>query len=294
MQTTLKLTALAGAVALALGAGQASATINPMSGGNSEVWFSIWDPIRSASYTRDLGFLEKTLTIANTATQTGVIENTGNLSMQFGPDALLTQFLNDSAANLGSLQWNVAGGDGSGASPNTRNIIVTAAQTVSQATIQALVGQQLNDMITAANSYVSAVTGAAATLGSTHGTLTSTNGSSIEVVNDSLGNDSGYAGGAFWGQAFGSNANFVNATGLGGSLNFWNLINADTNNTGSAAAGFISATQFLGLGGVAQWTLATDGTLTFAAVPEAETWALLGLGLLGAGAVARRRSRALA
>jgi hypothetical protein len=242
----LKLTALAGAAALALTSGYASAQLIPMSTGNSEVWFSVWDPVRQASYTRDLGFFQNTLTTASVAGQTGVIENTNGLSMQFGPEALLTQFLADSADNLDKLRWNVAGGDGTGVQAGNRRIIVTAAESVTKTQIQVLAGQQMFDMISAANSYVNAVN--SNTLG-THQTLT--NGSHIEVVGDSLGNDASYAGGAFWGTAFGSNGNFMNAGGLGDSLNFWWLANP------SSVGLKVTATQFLGLGGnVATWTLA--------------------------------------
>lgn len=283
MQMKLKLTALAGAAALALTSGYASAQLIPMSTGNSELWFTVWDPVRQASYTRDLGVLQNTLTTAGTSTQTGVIQNTGGLSMQFTAEALMTQFLADSAANLNQLRWNVAGGDGTGLAAGNRRIIVTATESVTQTQIQLLATQQMNNMIAAANSYVNAVN--SNTLG-TH--QTQTNGSHIEVVGDGLGNDASYAGGAFWGPAFGSNANFVNAGFLGDSLNFWWMSN------GPNALSFVTATQFQGLGGnAATWTLASDGTLTFAAVPEAETWALLGLGLLGVGALTRRRGRAL-
>ncbi|MFP5465835.1 MAG: PEP-CTERM sorting domain-containing protein, partial [Gammaproteobacteria bacterium] len=81
----------------------------------------------------------------------------------------------------------------------------------------------------------------------------------------------------------------IEQTAFGQSLAFWRIAYSGDVTTGNVA------TQFLGQGGApALWSLANDGTLTFATVPEAETWALLGLGLLGAGAVARRRSRALA
>ncbi|MFZ5493662.1 MAG: PEP-CTERM sorting domain-containing protein [Pseudomonadota bacterium] len=279
----LKLTALAGAAALALTSGYASALVIPMSSGNSEMWFSVWDPVNLTSYTRDLGFFQNTLTTASVAGQTGVIQNTNGLSMQFGPDALLTQFLADSAANLDKLRWNVAGGDGTGLAAGNRRIIVTAQENVTKTQIQNLASQQMSNMISAADTYVNAVN--SNTLG-TH--QTQDNGSHIEVMGDGLGNDNSYAGGGLWGPAFGGNGNFQNAGFLGDSLNFWWLSN------GSSAIAKITATQFLGLGGnVATWTLANDGTLTFAAVPEAETWALLGLGLLGVGALTRRRGRAL-
>lgn len=286
MQTKLKLTTLAGAVALALGAGQASASIIPADfDGNSEMVLSVWDAARNTSYTLDLGFRQSTLTPVGVSSQSGVISNSTPLLMSFAADAMLTQFLADSSANgsLGSVLWNVVGGDATGLQLNNRKILSTARSSVTEANIEALNGVQMGNMLGTFNGYVSQVN--SGTLG-TH--ATQDNGSNIEVLGDGLGNDFAYAGGAGWGTAFGGNGNFNNAGGLDQGLNFWWLSN------GSSVNSKISATQFFGAGAPAIWTLASNGTLTFAAVPEAETWALLGLGLLGAGAVARRRSRALA
>lgn len=284
MQTTLKLTTLAGAVALALG-GQASASIIPSDTGNSEMVLSVWDTARNTGYTLDLGFFQSTLTPAGVGSQTGTISNSGSLLMSFAPDALLTTFLADSATNnsLGSVLWNVVGGDRTGIAANNRKILTTAQSTVTESTIELLSSTQMGNMLGAFDGYVSQVNS-----GTTGTQQTQANGSNIEVVGDGLGNDFAYAGGAGWGTAFGGNGNFNNATGLGQGLNFWSMSN------GATAAAKVAATQFFGAGGnVALWTLANDGTLTFAAVPEAETWALLGLGLIGVGALARRRGRAL-
>jgi len=288
MQMKFKLSALAGAVALALSAGQAQAQIIPADfNGDSEMVFSVWDSVRNTGYTRDLGFFQSTLTPAGVSSQTGTILNSGGLAMSFSADDLLTQFLADSSAagSLGSVLWNLAGADGTGSTANSRTLLVTALPTVDQAQIQQLSTTQLNNLISTFDGYVSQVNS-----GTTGTQQTQDNGSNIEVLGDGLGNDQAYAGGGNWGPSFGSLANFVNAGGLDQGLNFWSLSNPST-------VGYkkISATPFLGLGsnpGI--WTLASNGTLTFAAVPEAETWALLGLGLLGAGAVARRRGRTLA
>jgi len=285
MQMKFKLTALAGAVALALGAGQASASIIPADTGDSEMVLSVWDAARNTSYTLDLGFFQSTLTPAGVSLQSGTISNSGALVMSFAADALLTQFLADSSANgsLGSVLWNVVGGDATGLSLDNRKILSTAQSSVTEAQIELTSSNVMGNMLSTFNTYVSQVN--SGTVG-THGTQA--NGSNIEVDGDGLGNDFAYAGGGGWGTAFGGNGNFNNAGGLDQGLNFWWLSN------GSSAFAKISATQFLGNAAPAIWTLASNGTLTFAAVPEAETWALLGLGLLGAGAVARRRSRALA
>lgn len=286
MQMKFKLSALAGAVALALSAGQAQALIVLPDTGDSEMVLSVWDTARNTSYTLDLGFFQSTLTPAGVSSQSGTISNSGSLVMSFSADALLTQFLADSTANgsLGSVLWNVAGGDQTGLAANNRKILITAQSAATKAGIEALSTTQMNNMLTAFKGYASQVNS-----GTTGTHETQDNGSNIEVFGDGLGNDFAYAGGAGWNTSFGGNANFNNAGGLDQGLNFWSLSN------GATAISKISATQFLGLGsnpGI--WTLASNGTLTFAAVPEAETWALLGLGLLGAGAVARRRGRTLA
>ena len=284
MQTTLKLTALAGAVALALGAGQASASIILADTGNSEMVLSVWDTARNTGYTLDLGFRQNTLAVGGVGSQTGIISNSGSLLMSFAPDALLTSFLADSASNgsLGSVRWNVVGGDGAGSGANTLRLLTTAQSSVAEATIELLSSAQMTNMLTAFNGYAAQVNS-----GTTGTHQTQANGSNIEVVGDGLGNDFAYAGGAGWGTAFGGNGNFTNAAGLGQGLNFWSLSN------GSNGFAKVVATQFFGASAPALWTLANDGTLTFAAVPEAETWALLGLGLIGVGALARRRGRAL-
>lgn len=287
MQMTLKFTALAGAVALALGAGQASASIIPsdIGTGDSEMVLSVWDTARNTGYTLDLGFFQSTLTPAGVSSQTGIISNSGSLLMSFAPDALLTTFLADSAANgsLGNVLWNVVGGDGAGTGANTRKILTTAQSTVTEANIEVTSSNVMGNMLGAFDGYVSQVNS-----GTTGTHATQENGSNIEVVGDGLGNDFAYAGSGGWGTAFGGNGLFNNAAGLGQGLNFWSLSN------GSTAFAKVAATQFFGAGGnVALWTLSNDGTLTFAAVPEAETWALLGLGLIGVGALARRRGRAL-
>ena len=286
MQMTLKLTALAGAVALALGAGQASASIIPsdIGTGDSEMVLSVWDTARNTGYTLDLGFFQSTLTPAGVGSQTGTISNSGSLLMSFAPDTLLTTFLADSAANgsLGNVLWNVVGGDGTGLTANTRKLLTTAQSSVAETTIEALSSAQMNNILSTFNGYVSQVNS-----GTTGTHQTQENGSNIEVLGDGLGNDFAYAGGAGWGTAFGGNGNFNNAAGLGQGLNFWSLSN------GASAFAKVAATQFFGASAPAIWTLANDGTLTFAAVPEAETWALLGLGLIGVGALARRRGRAL-
>lgn len=286
MQTKFKLSALAGAVAVALGTGQASAAIIPSdtTSGNSEMVLSVWDTARNTGYTLDLGFFQNTLTPAGVSSQTGIISNSGSLLMSFAPDALLTSFLADSSANgsLSSVLWNVVGGDGTGLQANNRKILTTAQSTVTEAQIERLSSNQMGNMLSTFNSYVSQVNS-----GTTGTHQTQANGSNIEVLGDGLGNDQAYAGGGLWGTAFGGNGNFTNAGGLDQGLNFWWLSN------GANSSAKISATQFLGASAPGIWTLAGNGTLTFAAVPEAETWALLGLGLIGVGALARRRGRAL-
>lgn len=276
MQTKLKLTALAGAVALAGLAGGAQAAIDQTDTGDGELFFSVWDASRNTSYTRDLGLQLTDLSLAGVAGQQGTIYS-------FSADALLTTFLADTMTangNLDRLIWNIGAGDSVGTGLGLNRGLYTGNFT--EAAIEINSSNVFGNALGGMNIQISQMN-----LVGTHPTLA--DGSNIATLGGDPNDDQAYAGQATWGVNAGGLSG-VNTTGhVGDALNFWFVSN------GSSAFAKVSAQQFMGALGAAMWTFESDGTLTFATpVPEAETWALLGLGLLGAGAVARRRSRALA
>lgn len=274
MQTKLKLTTLSAALALAGLAGGAQAAIDRVDTGNGELFFSVWDATRNTSYTRDLGLNLTDVTLAGVATKQGLIYS-------FSADALLTTFLNDTllaSGNLDNLIWNLAAGDSVGTGVNAKRLIVTSSNTEAQiegnstSVLTTALGNQ-NIIQTALNAIPN------------HSTLI--DGSSIATLGGDLDDDQAYADQGTWGADVGNLAGFVSTKQVGESNTFWFI------GSNATAAGKVIATQFMGELGPAVWTFASDGALTFAApVPEAETWALLGLGLLGVGALTRRRSRA--
>lgn len=274
MQTKLKLTALSGALALAGLAGGAQAAIDRVDTGNGELFFSVWDSTRLTSYTRDLGLNLTDVTLAGVATKQGLIYS-------FSADALLTTFLNDTllaSGNLDNLVWNLAAGDSVGTGVNAKRLIVTSSNTEAQ------IERNSTSVLTTAIGNQNIIQSA---LNDIPGHTTLVDGSSIATLGGDLDDDQAYADQGTWGTDVGNLSGFVSTKLVGESNTFWFI------GSNATASGKVIATQFMGELGPAVWTFASDGALTFAApVPEAETWALLGLGLLGVGALTRRRSRA--
>lgn len=268
-----KLTKLTAALLLAGLAGGAQAAIDRVDTGNGELFFSVWDPTRNTSYTLDLGLNVTDVTLAGVAAQQGVIYS-------FSADALLQTFLADtitasSNSNLNNLIWNIGGGDSTGTGINLKKLLVTTNNTEAQIEVNSTT--QLSTALGGQNSIQTALNAIA-----NHTTLT--DGSSIATLGGDPNDDQAYAGQATWGTAAGGLSGVVSTNLVGQSTNFWFI------GSNATAAGKVLAVQYMGALGAAMWTFASNGTLTFAApVPEAETWALLGLGLLGLGFYARRR-----
>lgn len=264
MQTTLKLTALAGALALAGVSGQAAAEAENSSyktdfftptGG--ELLLQVWDPVAQLGYVRDLG-----TNFIDIATPTAVAGmSAGTTILEYTADANWANFLGQ--VDPANLLWGLVVGEAIGnataytTTPVGQNVVVPGFNIADQVTgvydvyIAELNGRDDQDL--------------------------GADVSSIAAVGEP----------GYW-PNWSDDWLPVEQTAFGQDLAFWSIAW-----TGSPTTGNIE-TQFLGAGGApALWSLGGDGALTFAVVPEAETWALLGLGLLGVGAMARRRSRAL-
>ncbi len=267
-----KLTKLSAALILAGLAGGAQAAIDPTSTGNGELFFSVWDAVRATSYTRDLGLQLTDVSLAGVATQQGVIYS-------FSADALLTTFLADTVTangDLNDLIWNIGAGDTTGTLAGNRRGLYTGNFT--EAAMETNASSQFTNALNNSNIQIAQLNTQA-----THNSLI--DGSNVATQGGSVDDDFAYAGLATWGTNAGGLVG-VNTTGaVGQSLNFWFVSNSAGVNTIK-----VVASQFMGALGAAVWTFASNGTLSFAApVPEAETWALLGLGLVGLGFYARRR-----
>ncbi|HEX2796237.1 MAG TPA: hypothetical protein VHN38_04070, partial [Immundisolibacter sp.] len=111
MQTTLKLTALAGALALALGAGQASAKVETSTFGGfsltgGELLLQVWDTATETGYTRDLGNNFKAM---QTPEQVAAMA-AGTTILSYTADANWATFLGG-VNDLANLKWGLVVGE---------------------------------------------------------------------------------------------------------------------------------------------------------------------------------------
>ncbi len=267
----LKWATTAAAAGLALAAGAASAKIAPPSTGNGELILSVWDAQRGMAYALDMGVR------LNDFEPNDVDEPA--FTMIWAADALLQQFLLDSADN--TVEWNVLVGDSTGNKAGQRRLGLTLDPAVTEAQIE-LPGTTLalNGVLGLLNVYV--------------GELNTLPTHNQDLNGDKKKNylDNGSAVWAFGDGEFDADMSFSGSSlggGLNESLNFWYLTNGlrTLSPVTATAYGIVAEGDFLH----STFMLQDDGTLVFAVpVPEAETWALLGLGLVGLGAYTRRRT----
>jgi hypothetical protein len=252
----MKLKLIAAAAALAL-SGAANAAIDNGNTGNGELFFTAWDGV--TSYTFDLN------TTIN-AFESAVAAGSGAY-VSVTLDALFGSFI--AGANLPNLVWNVVAGDNSGA----RRILSTFS-TLPGSTIG---GPEARSTAGAVASFAQAVNVGIAAQG---------NGNSAVFAAGSAGYADNTTGVRF-GNNIATGLNFSN----GGSI---------ANNSYAAGLGFMRIDALQGgtapsvynpYADVRAYFDYTTGTLTIAAVPEPETYAMLlaGLGLMGA--IARRRRK---
>jgi hypothetical protein len=265
-KTKLKALVMAVASVAAIAAvAPASAAITTPSTGNGELFFSAWDTATQSSYTRDLGLNFTTFSVA-TATASG-------FNASFAVDSTFSTWL-AGLTNPSLIKWNVVAAD------SVVNDRLMLTHDAANAVAANFATTNLNTAANNANTFVLATN-----LLGTHSSTA--NGSNTASV--ALNGNGSYAGGSAFGSNFGNVAGIADShTGFGST--FFSLL------TTTASGGVTPATEtlFSNAAGNSTWTLANDGTLTYdamtvAAVPEPSTWAMLMVGLLGMGAVARRR-----
>jgi hypothetical protein len=240
------------ALALLMAAGSANAAIDNGAGGNGELFFNIWDDTQS--YSRDLN-------VTIDAFQSSLLVTSD-------ADATYTTFL-AGVADVNALKWNVVAIDTSGA----RRTLVTYSLPEDTTPVDALTARSMGVAVQGKINSINTGLGAndsAIFLASDAG-YTGTEANFGSTLSTKLGFESA-----------GTLANDSYATGLG-------FMRVDSAAIGSAASGLNE--YYDDTIAVNAW-IDSSNTLHIAAVPEADTYALMlaGLGLLGY--VARRRRAA--
>jgi hypothetical protein len=254
MNKTLKMSLVAGALALAV-AGQANAGIlGAASATGNDLILSVWDQTTQVSYTLDLGVTLNNFTTA------------GGLNQTWAADANLTSFLSGIAAT-DVTSWNVVAQQTGGAVLTGYNFLTTA----SAAPTPLPTNSVLKTFNAGPDTYFAAANAAA--------------GAGNSVVVASASNAAAYAGGTF-GNNFGGKAKFTNDSAIGGTLNFYELSGSSTNTiAASKLTTFAGQTFSLGSNG----TLTAVNPNLVAAVPEPGEWLLMLSGLALIGFIATRR-----
>lgn len=263
-----QLKALVAALALAAVAVPAQAAIDKNASGNGSFILTVLDTVAHVSAAFDLG---KNYLDFNQVAAAGAVSNVTASGTSFSWDlagnadysTAWTSFL--AAANLANVTYAISGGDSAGTGAGTRGYITTYAGPGATSTTNLLTALGNFDLYTNSLNVVP--------------------GSNVNLVDN---------GSAFQSPEvlyYGSGKNYntgVTAVGaIGTSLGVAQSV--------SAAANLSNVTTTV-FGNGAQFTLASNGALSYTTnavvtppVPEADTWAMMLLGLGFMGFVARRR-----
>ena len=276
----LKLSILAGALALAI-TGQASAAITNTAALGNNVVLSVWDQTNNTSFTANLGttiqgFLTNAgVTFGGTSTAPSITGSDTAANNFTYSNAALTSYLTTAGANT---TWSVSAGTNGGTAPSygQTGLLTTVAVPGAQLGTTSLA---LNNAISNMSLYDANVN---ALMGATNTFSTAAGGAATGYVGTNNATN------------FGGNVTFSSMAGLGQSMNFYFMTpTATASGRGTSYTGSTSF-QFANATGASTWTLGTTGlsysTAAVAAVPEPGEWLLMlsGFGLIGFIAMRRK------
>lgn len=284
MQMKTKLTALAGALALAGFTGGAHAAIAPGVDGNGELYLTVWDSIGQTSYTRDLGVRINDFLEDEALGSTGLVTAAG-YTQTWGNDAVWATWTSGmTAAQLANLVWDVTASDYAGTTAaHQLRYLSTSVNDVEGSNTFKPSNQKVSQFSNVGQNYTPAVNNLTPAPGNVD---YDAEVSSIATSADGFAYFNTNNRGSDWGSA---TSPFTTTGAIGSAMNFFYITRSSTLDLNKALV-----LAYDNAYGRATFSLGNNGDLVYLApVPEAETWALLGLGLIGVGALARRRGRAL-
>lgn len=264
MKLAMKKTLVAAAIAAMAVSGTANAAMTTAQSGDSSLILTLLDNSAGISATFDLGFSKSTFN------QTA--NNVWNLSSGNYASAW-NSFLAGGAT--AAAQYSVFAGDALGSAVGAQSLFTTS----SVAVLPTVTGTALGTMQAAFDTYITANNAL-----SSHNTVVdgasfvtqATGGAAYAGVSNAMGT-AGKVGN------YGGDTNAV----LGTNMNVWNIVRASTNNITNATATKLNVAGFN-----PYFNLSNNGVLTYtavAAVPEADTYGMLLVGLGLMGFIARRR-----
>jgi hypothetical protein len=242
----------------------ASAAMTSSASGNSSLILTVFDSTGNISATFDLGFDKTTFTQS--------ANNSWNLASSSDYSSAWNTFA--AAATMANAQFAVFAGDVAG---DTNTAGAFSMFTTGAGTMATISNTSFANSLANFDNYISAnnTLGNQGSVANGGNTATAGNGSAYAGVSNAYGGNAGKVANV------GSDANGL----VGTNLNVWNLASSDGNGLTQ-----ISSTKLSVNGFNPYFNLSSEGTLTYvAAVPEADTAAMMlaGLGLIGF--VARRR-----
>lgn len=282
-----KLSALVAAALLASGSAHAMTPANDVASGNATLLLTVIDANYNngagRSYTRSLEVAMNDFGTQNRATGGfSTIVDTLSTPMTWSADSLWTTFTAGmTAQEIAGLQWDVTALDQTGTSAaDQKRIITTSADNLVSLVAQSgtsIANNETQNATQNQQSYWGAVVAAM--------------GSGKEIIVDDATSQAFAVSVAVHGGNLGATiSDFSTLTNVGDSMGFYYLTRSSSSNTAEAIAA-----AYGNVYGASTFTLAADGTLTFAnaaPVPEASTYGMMlaGLGLVGFMAGRRRRA----